>query len=77
MINNIAMQILQKMPAFKQMSPIINNLQMAQNPMAILQQRFGADPAFQKAMETIKGKSPQEIEQFAKNMFFTQTNIKL
>ena len=77
MINNIAMQILQQMPAFKQMSPLINNLQNAQNPMALLQQQFGNDPAFQKAMETFKGKSPQEIEQFAKNMFFTQTNIKL
>lgn len=76
-MNNIAMKILQQMPAFKQINPMLGMLQNAQNPMAMLQQQFGNDPAFQKAMETVKGKSPQEIEQFAKNMFFTQTNIKL
>lgn len=76
-MNNLAMQILQQMPVFNQINPMLNMLQNAQNPMALLQQRYGNDPAFQKAMETVKGKSPQEIEQFAKNMFFTQTNIKL
>ena len=76
-MNNIAMQILQQMPVFKQINPLINTLQNSQNPMALLQQQFGSDPAFQKAMQTVQGKSPQELEQFAKNMFFTQTNIKL
>lgn len=76
-MNNIAMQILQQLPVFKQINPLINSLQCSDNPMAFLQQQFGNDPAFQKAMDTARGKSPQEIEQFAKNMFFTQTNIKL
>lgn len=76
-MNNLAMQILQQMPVFKQINPMLNMLQNSQNPMALLQQKYGNDPAFQRAIETVRGKSPQEIEQFAKNMFFTQTNIKL
>nr|DAE46879.1 MAG TPA: hypothetical protein [Caudoviricetes sp.] len=71
------MTILQQLPAFKQISPLLDSLQGAPNPMALLQQKFGNDPAFKKAMDTVQGKSPQEIEQFAKNMLATQMNIKL
>lgn len=77
MLNNIAMQMLQKIPQLQQYQPLIQTLQNSANPMAILQQKFGNNPAFQKAMKAVQGKNPQEIEQYVKNTFFTQTNIKI
>lgn len=77
MLNNIAMQMLQKMPNFQQFNPIIEMLKNSNDPMAVLQQQYGNNPIFQKVMKSIEGKNPQEIEQFVKNTFFTQTNIKI
>ena len=77
MLNNIAMQMLQKMPAFQQFQPFIQMMQQSPNPMALMQQKFGNDPAFQKAVNSIRGKNPKEVEEFVKNTFFTQTNIKI
>ena len=75
MLNNIAMQMLQKMPQFQQYQPLIQTLQNSANPMAILQQKFGNNPAFQKAMKAVQGKNPQEIEQYVKNTFFASNKL--
>lgn len=77
MLNNIALQMLQKLPNYQQIAPILQMVQNSQNPMVLLEQKYGNNPIFQKVMNSIKGKSPQEIEQFVKNTFFTQTNIKI
>ena len=74
MLNNIAMQMLQKIPQFQQYQPLIQTLQNSANPMAILQQKFGNNPAFQQAMKVANGKSPEEIQQFVSNMLNNNIN---
>lgn len=38
------------------------------NPMAFLQQRYGNTPAFQKTMQMMEGKNPQQIQQTVMNL---------
>lgn len=38
------------------------------NPMMFLQQRYGNTPAFQKSMEMMQGKNPQQMQQVVLNI---------
>lgn len=51
---------------------LISNLQKTQNPFGIMQQIFNKNPQFQRVMEMIQGKNPQEIEQLVRNTAQTQ-----
>lgn len=42
------------------------------NPMAMIQQMFGQHPQYSQIMGMIQGKSPQEIEQYVKNLYQSQ-----
>lgn len=42
------------------------------NPMAMMQQMFGNDPRFKQVMQVAQGKTPQELEQYARNLCKTQ-----
>lgn len=39
-----------------------------QNPQAVMAQMFGNNPNYQRAMQMIQGKSPQELQQVAVNL---------
>lgn len=52
-------------PQLNQMLQIVQN---NQNPMQVLQSKYGDNPAFQQAMKIAEGKSPEEIQQFINNM---------
>ena len=56
------------------MNPLqmLGALQKAQNPMALLNQLAGQNPQLKRVMEVMEGKSPQELEQYVKNVAQTQ-----
>lgn len=56
------------------MNPLqmLQALQKAQNPKALLQQLSGNNPQLKRVMEVIEGKSPQELKQYVKNVAQTQ-----
>ena len=47
-------------------------LQNAQNPMALMQQVLGTNPQFKQVMQIAQGKSPQELEQYVRNLYQSQ-----
>lgn len=47
---------------------LIGMLQNAQNPIGLLQQLFGNNPQFKQVMQIVHGKSPQELEQYVRNL---------
>lgn len=47
---------------------MINQIGNSQNPMQVMQQMFGNDPIFGRALQMSQGKSPQEIEQVMSNI---------
>lgn len=47
---------------------MINQIGSSQNPMQMMQQMFGNDPIFGRALQMSQGKSPQEIEQVMSNI---------
>lgn len=51
---------------------LINMLQNANNPMALLQQMLGNNPQYNQIMSMIQGKSPQEIEKYVRNLYQSQ-----
>ena len=51
---------------------LIGLLQNSQNPMMVLQQLLGNNPQYKNVMQMIQGKSPQEIEQFVRNLYQSQ-----
>lgn len=51
-----------------QMMQVFGQLKGAQNPMQMMQQMFNGDPAFSRAMQMARGKSPQQIEQIVRNL---------
>ncbi len=55
---------------------IIGMLQNAQNPMVMIQQMFGNHPQYGQIMQNIRGKNPQQLEQYARNLAKNQ-NIDL
>ena len=38
------------------------------NPQALMQQMFGNNPIFNRAMEMTRGKSPEQIQQLVRNV---------
>ena len=66
------------MPQFMppKIGQILQMLQGSQNPMALMQQMFGNNPSFQQVMQIAQGKSPQELEQYTRNLFKGQ-NVDL
>ena len=52
----------------------MNPMQMMQqimgsmNPMQMMNQMFGNNPLFQRAMQMAQGKSPQELQEVARNL---------
>lgn len=60
------------MNANQQMKQFVNMMQNAQNPEALFKQRYGNDPAYPKVMEAIKGKNPQQIQEYTMNVLQTR-----
>ena len=56
------------------MNPLqmLGALQKAQNPMALLSQLSNQNPQLKRVMEVMQGKSPQELEQYVRNVAQTQ-----
>lgn len=55
---------------------LLGMLQNAQNPMGLLQQLYGNNPQFGQVMQIIRGKTPQQLEQYVRNLAKGQ-NINL
>lgn len=51
---------------------LLQMLSNSQNPMAIMQQMFGNDPRFKQVLQIAGNKTPQELEQYTKNLCKTQ-----
>ena len=47
-------------------------LQNSNNPMALLNQLMGNNPQFKQVMQIAQGKSPQELEQYVRNLYQSQ-----
>ena len=47
---------------------LMGMLQGTQNPIALMQQLFGSNPQFRQVMQIAQGKSPQELEQYVRNV---------
>lgn len=54
------------------MMQLFNQLRGNPNPMGMMQQMFGGNPAFQQAMNMVQGKSPQELQQTVMNLAQTR-----
>ena len=56
------------------MNPLqmLQALQKAQNPKALLQQLSGNNPQLKRVVEVMNGKSPKELEQYVRNTAKTQ-----
>jgi len=55
---------------------LIGMLQNANNPLALMQQMFGNNPQFNQVMQIVQGKTPQQLEQYVRNLAKSQ-NIDL
>ena len=51
---------------------LISMLQNSQNPMILMQQIFGNNPQFRQIMQIANGKSPQQLEQYVRNLYQSQ-----
>lgn len=51
---------------------LIGMLRNSQDPMALAQQIAGSHPQFKPILQMIKGKSPQELEQYVRNLYQSQ-----
>lgn len=47
---------------------ILQMLQSSNNPMALIQNMFGDNPLFQRAMQMGQGKSTEQLQQVVKNL---------
>lgn len=47
---------------------LIGMLQNSQNPMMIIQQMMSNHPQYKQIMQVIQGKTPQQLEQYARNL---------
>lgn len=52
--------------------PLMQQFSKAQNPMGMMMQMFGANPQFQQVMQIVQSKSPQELEQYTRNLCKSQ-----
>lgn len=51
---------------------LMNMLQNSNNPMAMLSQVMGNNPQFSQAMGMLQNKTPQQMEQYVRNMYANQ-----
>ena len=51
---------------------LISMLRQAPNPMFLIQQLFGNHPKYNEVMKMAQGKSPQEMEQYVRNLYQSQ-----
>lgn len=51
---------------------LIGLLQNSNNPMGVLQQLLGNNPQYRQVMQIAQGKSPQELEQYVRNLYQSQ-----
>lgn len=51
---------------------LIGMLQNSANPLGVMQQMFGNTPQFQKTMQVVQGKTPAQLEQYARNLAKSQ-----
>jgi hypothetical protein len=51
---------------------LIGLLQNSNNPMGVLQQLLGNNPQYRQVMQIAQGKSPQELEQYLRNLYQSQ-----
>lgn len=51
---------------------IMNMLKQAPNPMFLIQQLFVNHPKYNEVMKMAQGKSPQEMEQYVRNLYQSQ-----
>ena len=54
------------------MLQMISMLTQSPNPMMLLQQIMGSNPQFKQIMQIANGKSPQELEQYVRNLYQSQ-----
>lgn len=47
---------------------LLQMMKNSNNPMSIIQQLSNNNPQMQELMKVIEGKSPQELEQYARNI---------
>lgn len=47
---------------------LIGLLQNSQNPMMMIQQMMGNHPQYKQIMQVIQGKTPQQLEQYTRNL---------
>jgi hypothetical protein len=47
---------------------LLTQFQQAQNPMALMSQFCGNNPQMKQVLDNLQNKSPQELEQYARNM---------
>lgn len=47
---------------------LIQMIQKGGNPMQMMESMMGGNPQYQRALQMVKGKSPQEIKQVAANL---------
>lgn len=52
-------------PQINQMMQVVQN---SQNPMAMLKNQYGSNPAFQQALKIAEGKDPEQLKTFVNNM---------
>lgn len=64
------------MPINNPMLQLMNVMRAGGNPGAMLQQMAGQNPQVRQAMQMMRGKSPAELQQMAKNMA-NERNIDL
>ena len=51
---------------------LIGLLQNSNNPIGVLQQLLGNNPQYRQVMQIAQGKSPQELEQYVRNLYQSQ-----
>ena len=47
-------------------------LKNSNNPMGMIQQLFGQHPQYSQIMSAIQGKTPQQMEQYVRNLYQSQ-----
>jgi hypothetical protein len=47
-------------------------LKNSNNPMVMVQQLFGQHPQYSQIMSMIQGKTPQQMEQYVRNLYQSQ-----
>lgn len=51
---------------------ILPQLSKCQNPMSMMMQMFGNNPQFQQALQVAQNKTPQQLEEYVRNICKTQ-----